>query len=142
MATKKKKAAPKKKAAKAKPVKRAAAPKKPSGPTVVHWELQSRDPANQQRFFAELFGWKIDNNNPMGYGMVSSGGPKAIDGGIGNTMDAPRVTVYIQVPDINATLNRAQTLGAVAVLPRTDMGMVVMAQFKDLEGNIIGLVEG
>jgi len=28
------------------------------------------------------------------------------------------------------------------VMPRMDMGMVVMAQFRDLEGNLIGLVEG
>ena len=27
-------------------------------------------------------------------------------------------------------------------MPRTDIGMIVMAQFRDPEGNIIGLVEG
>jgi predicted enzyme related to lactoylglutathione lyase len=152
MATKrggKKKAAPKKKAPAKKAAQKAAkkaakkpAPKKPSFPGVVHWEVQAREPAKQQAFFAQLFGWNVDTNNPMSYGMVSGAGKDTIGGGIGGTQDTPRVTFYIQVPDINATLDRAATLGAATVMPRTDIGMIVMAQFRDPEGNIIGLVEG
>lgn len=134
--------------AKAKPAKkkaatrRAAAPKRAAGPGVVHWEVQARDPAKQQQFFANLFGWKVDANNPMNYGMVAGAGKDTIGGGIGGTQDAARVTVYVQVPDINASLEKAQSLGAQTVMPRTDVGMIIMAQFKDLEGNVIGLVEG
>jgi predicted enzyme related to lactoylglutathione lyase len=135
-----------KKAAAKKPVKKTAAkkkaPKKPARPSVVHWELQSRTPEKSQRFFSDLFGWKIDANNPMNYGMVESGGKDAINGGIGPTGDAPRVTVYIQVEDINETLAKAESLGARTLMPRTDIGMVIMAQFGDLEGNVIGLIEG
>jgi predicted enzyme related to lactoylglutathione lyase len=39
-------------------------------------------------------------------------------------------------------LDKAAALGGHAVMPRTDMGMVVMGQFRDPEGNVIGLVEG
>src|SRR5258708_39184107 len=85
-------------------VKRAAAPKKSMGPAVVHWEVQARDLPRQQQFFANLFGWKIDTNNPMNYGMVSGAGKDTIGGGIGPAPDsASRVTVYVQVPDINAS---------------------------------------
>jgi len=131
----------KKPAAKAK---RAAAPAKKAAakPAVVHWEVQAKDPARQQQFFGDLFGWKVDTNNPMQYGMVAGAGKDTIGGGIGQTMDASRVTVYVQVTDINATLDKAGGLGAQTVMPRTDIGMIVMAQFKDPEGNIIGLVEG
>jgi predicted enzyme related to lactoylglutathione lyase len=148
MATKKaakgkKKAAPKQTSAKRAPAKaKPKAAKKAAHPSVVHWEVQARDPAKQQQFFGALFGWKIDANNPMSYGMVTSGGRDGIDGGIGGTTDAPRVTVYVQVADINETLAKAESLGGKTVMPRTDIGMVVMAQFRDLEGNIIGVIEG
>jgi predicted enzyme related to lactoylglutathione lyase len=138
-----------KKAAARKPAARRAAPrsatkaaKKAAAPSVVHWEVQAKDPGRQQQFFSELFGWRIDADNPMGYGMVASGGKDAINGGIGTTDTEPRVTVYVQVDDIDALLSRAEMLGARTVLPRTDMGMVIMGQFVDPEGNIIGLVEG
>jgi uncharacterized protein len=121
---------------------RAAAPKRSATPGVVHWEVQARDPGKQQQFFATLFGWKVDANNPMSYGMVSGSGKDTIGGGIGGTQDTARVTVYVQVPDINASLQKAQELGAQTVMPRTDIGMIIMGQFKDPEGNIIGLVEG
>jgi predicted enzyme related to lactoylglutathione lyase len=120
----------------------APAPAPRSGPGVVHWEVQATDPARQQRFFADLFGWSIDTNNPMNYGMVASAGDKAIGGGIGASTDSTaRVTVYIEVPDIDQALAKAEALGARTVMPKMDMGMVVMGQFSDLEGNIIGLVQ-
>jgi predicted enzyme related to lactoylglutathione lyase len=138
-------AKPAKKAA-AKPAKRAAARK--SAPKVkhpiCHWEIQAKNPEAMQRFYGELFGWTIDANNPMKYGMVSSGGgPGEINGGIGGSMSGmPRVVVYAAVPDINATITRAESLGAKTLMPRTDIGPVIMALFEDLEGNTFGLVEG
>jgi predicted enzyme related to lactoylglutathione lyase len=137
------KSAPKKSAAKKAPAKKPAkkAAKKATMPSVVHWEVQSRDPAKQQQFFSTLFGWKVDANNPMNYGMVSAAGHGSIGGGIGGTEDQPRVTVYVQVKSIDETLEKALSLGAQTVMPRTDIGMIIMGQFKDLEGNVIGLVE-
>jgi uncharacterized protein len=121
---------------------RAAAPKRAAGPAVVHWEVQAKDLPRQQQFFANLFGWKIDTNNPMQYGMISGAGKDSIGGGIGPAVSSSLVTVYVQVPDIAATLDKAQTLGAETVVPRTAMGPVIMGLFRDLEGNVIGLVEG
>jgi hypothetical protein len=117
-------------------------PPKLNGPSVVHWEVQARDPAAQRQFFGDLFGWSVDANNPQDYGMVTAGGPGSIGGGIGITTDAPRATFYVQVPSIVDTLDKALTMGAQTIMPRTDIGMVVMAQFRDPEGNLIGLIEG
>jgi uncharacterized protein len=119
-----------------------AGPPKLTGPSVVHWEVQARDPAAQMRFFGELFGWNVDANNPQNYGMVTPAGPGSIGGGIGGTTDAPRATFYVQVPSIADTLDKAATMGGQTLMPRTDIGMIVMAQFRDPEGNVIGLVEG
>ena len=117
-------------------------PPKLISPSVVHWEVQARDPVAQGQFFGSLFGWNVDANNPQNYGMVTAGGPGSIGGGIGATMDAPRATFYVQVPSIVDTLDKAATMGAQMIMPRTDIGMVVMAQFRDPEGNLIGLIEG
>ena len=117
-------------------------PPRLTSPSVVHWEVQARDPVAQREFFGSLFGWTVDANNPQNYGMVNAGGPGSIGGGIGITTDAPRATFYVQVPSIVDTLDKAATMGAQMVMPRTDIGMVVMAQFLDPEGNLIGLIEG
>jgi predicted enzyme related to lactoylglutathione lyase len=130
-----KKSAPKKTAA---PAKKKAAAK----PAVVHWEVQAKDAAKQQRFFSELFDWKVDANNPMSYGMVAAGSKDGIGGGIGDGSGSSLVTIYVAVGDINETLSKAETLGAETIMPRTDIGMVIMAQFRDPEGNVIGLIEG
>jgi predicted enzyme related to lactoylglutathione lyase len=120
----------------------AAGPPKLTGPSVVHWEVQARDPVAQQQFFGELFGWSVDANNPQQYGMVNAGGPGSIPGGIGPASDSPRATFYVQVPSIADTLDKAATMGGQTIMPRTDIGMVILAQFRDPEGNLIGLIEG
>jgi predicted enzyme related to lactoylglutathione lyase len=157
-AAKKKAAAPAKKAKSAPAVKAKSAAKKPTArrmvakkaaaakpkhPPVVHWEIQAQDPVRVQKFYGDLFGWAINANNPMNYGMVTSGGGKnAINGGIGGSQSGSRVTVYAQVPSIADTLAKAESLGAQTVMPRTDIGPVIMALFTDPEGNVFGVIEG
>src|SRR5262249_41854086 len=110
---------------------------------VVHWEIRALDPGRQQTFYRSLFGWTIDANNPMQYGMVkSSTGERSIDGGIGGTNSDRLVTLYVQVSDIDAYLKKVEELGGKTLMPRSDIGPVIMATFADLEGNEIGLVEG
>ena len=109
----------------------------------MHWEIQARDAKRIQRFYADLFGWTIDTANPMNYGMVSSGGAAAINGGIGGSPNgASRVLVYATVEDINDVLQKAERLGATTILPRTDVGPVIMGIFADVEGNHFGVIEG
>jgi len=124
------------------------AARKPQGPKVlpvVHWEIRAREPSLQQGFYRSLFGWTVDANNPMQYGMVksSTGKPGSIDGGIGGTPNGDRlVTFYVRVDDINAYLAKVEQLGGRTLMPRSDIGPVIMATFQDPEGNEIGLLEG
>ena len=37
---------------------------------VVHFEVLGKDGERLQQFYRDLFGWKIDANNPMKYGYV------------------------------------------------------------------------
>jgi hypothetical protein len=42
---------------------------------VVHFEIMARENVDQVRkFYADIFDWKIDANNPMNYGLVETGG--------------------------------------------------------------------
>jgi predicted enzyme related to lactoylglutathione lyase len=53
-----------------------------------------------------------------------------------------RVLVYASVPSIDDVLSRVSNHGGKTVMPRQDIGPVVMALYEDPEGNLMGLVEG
>jgi predicted enzyme related to lactoylglutathione lyase len=134
-----------KKAAKRSAAKKAPAKRAPKGPLhqVIHWEIQSKSPERLHGFYRDVFAWNIDTNNPMKYGMVASGGEHGIDGGIGGT-ESPSsdVLVYVGTPSIDDTLAKIGQRGGRTLMPRTDIGPVIMAIFQDPEGNTLGLVEG
>jgi uncharacterized protein len=108
---------------------------------VVHFEVVGSDGARLQQFYGELFGWKINADNPMNYGIVDNGG-EGINGGVGESPEGAHVTWYVQVPSIDDYLKKAEGMGGKTVMPRTEMDMVTMAMVADPEGNIVGLVEG
>jgi predicted enzyme related to lactoylglutathione lyase len=112
----------------------------------VRWfEIGAKDQGRAQAFYSELFGWKVDTNNPMKYAMIDTGTKDGIQGGIApNTAQQPHpgVTFYVEVVDPKATLARAEKLGAKVVLPVTEVpGGPTLALFADAEGHVIGLVK-
>ena len=120
------------------------------GQPVVHFEVVGKDGPGLQRFFADLFGWKIDADNPLGYGSVSREGNSSDDGaGIGGGIGAApggddgHVTFYVEVTDVGAALAKAEELGGNAVFgPGEVPGMgIVLGQFTDPEGHVIGLIQ-
>lgn len=113
------------------------------GMPIVHFEIIGNDGAALQKFYSSLFGWKIDANNPMQYGLVAAE-EKSIGGGIGagEPGGKPYVTVYIGVDKIDPVLEQIKKHGGSVALPRTVIpGMVTFAQFIDPSGNMVGLVE-
>ncbi|MBI3962038.1 MAG: VOC family protein [Deinococcus sp.] len=110
--------------------------------SVMHWEIAAKDAKKLQDFYAKVFGWKISTNNPMNYGMVETGGKGGINGGIFQTDgNIPSyVTFYITVEDLQAYLDKAESLGGKTVVPPTpipDVGSFAM--FTDPEGHCLGL---
>lgn len=110
---------------------------------VTHFEIQGADGAGLQEFYRSAFGWTVNADNPMAYGMVA-----AEAGGIGGGVtahqpgDAPRVTVYVEVADPEATLAEVERLGGKTVMPLTTLpGGPTIARFADPEGNIVGLTK-
>jgi predicted enzyme related to lactoylglutathione lyase len=54
------------------------------GNPVVHFEVIGIDGPKLHAYYSELFGWEIDANNPMSYGLVTREGNVNADGiGIG-----------------------------------------------------------
>jgi predicted enzyme related to lactoylglutathione lyase len=112
------------------------------GAPVVHFEIMGGAGDQLERFYGELFGWKINSDNPMKYGIVDTGGgPGGINGGVGPAPDGTkRVSIYAQVHDLPATLHRVETLGGKTVLPPSEVpGGPKLAMFADPAGNVIGL---
>jgi predicted enzyme related to lactoylglutathione lyase len=109
---------------------------------VVHFEISGKDEKKLHDFYARLFDWHVSYDEKMSYATVEThdGG---INGGIGPAHDAQRVTFYVQVPDLQAALTKAESLGGKMVMPPMEIpNVVALAQFTDPEGNLIGLVRG
>src|SRR5688500_5746051 len=93
------------------------------GAPVIHFEIMGGKEAELERFYAELFGWKIDSNNPLKYGIVDTGGgPGGINGGVGPAGDgAKRVSIYVQVSDLQAALDEVEKLGGKTILAPSEV---------------------
>ncbi len=107
---------------------------------VVHFEVHGKDGKRLGEFYTQLFGWKVDANNPMQYGLVSAASA-GIGGGIAQSPQAPKVTFYVAVDDLAVSLARAAQLGGRTLMePHAVPGGPEIALFEDPEGNAIGLL--
>ncbi|HEV3085354.1 MAG TPA: VOC family protein [Gemmataceae bacterium] len=110
------------------------------GQPVVHFEIGCRDGAKTPDFYAKLFDWKLEAYGPAK--MISTGSTTGIQGHINSLGHEPHnyVTVYVQVDDLKAYLDKAGKLGGKTLVPPTDVpGMGKFAWLADPEGNIVGL---
>ena len=118
------------------------------GQPVVHFEVIGKDAEGLQRYYTQLFGWEIDANNPMNYGLVAREGNVnaegvGIGGGVGSGPEgyAGHVTFYVEVPDVEAALAQAEELGGTRMMgPDKVMDEVEIGLFTDPEGHVIGVV--
>jgi predicted enzyme related to lactoylglutathione lyase len=118
------------------------------GQPVVHFEIMGKDADKLRTYYSELFGWEFDANNPMNYGVVQREGNTAPDGtGIGGGIGAApegydgHVTFYIEVPDVEAALAKAESLGGTRMMgPEQVMEGVEIGLFNDPEGHVVGVV--
>jgi uncharacterized protein len=120
------------------------------GQPVVHFEVIGRDGQKLQSYYSDLFGWEIDADNPMKYGIVQRDGNTnrdgvGIGGGVGGGPEgySGHVTFYVEVPDVEAALAKAESLGGTRIMgPEKIMDQVELGQFSDPEGHVVGVVKG
>jgi uncharacterized protein len=120
------------------------------GQPVVHFEVAGKDAEKLQGYYSELFGWEIDADNEMKYGIVAREGNTNADGiGIGGGISggpegyAGHVTFYVEVPDVEASLAKAESLGGTRMMgPDEVMPGLTIGLFNDPEGHVIGVMTG
>ena len=114
---------------------------------VVHFEITGRDGERLQAYYSELFDWQIQpvgqgyaivpregHTNPDGVGIGGgiATGPEGYDG---------HVTFYVEVPDVEAALAKAESLGGTRMMgPAEPMEGVEIGLFTDPEGHVVGVV--
>jgi predicted enzyme related to lactoylglutathione lyase len=109
------------------------------GQPVVHFEIGCRDKAKTSSFFSQLFDWKMLDAGPAT--MINTTSGEGIQGHISSLGHEPHnyVTVYVQVDDVQAYLDKVQKLGGKMLVPPVEIPTGTFAWFADPEGNTIGL---
>ena len=119
------------------------------GQPVVHFEIIGKDAEAMRNYYSELFGWEINADNPINYGTVDREGNTNADGigigggvGVGPEGYDGHVTVYIEVPDVEAALAKAESLGGSRMMgPMEPTEGVEIGLFNDPEGHTVGVVK-
>ncbi len=118
---------------------------------VVHFEIPYDDGDRARSFYGEAFGWELQTWGDGEYTLVTtgptgeSGAAEAgfINGGM-MQREAPygSPVIVVEVDDIDAALEKIETLGGTTVTARQQVGdMGWSAYFKDPEGNLMGLFQ-
>ena len=101
---------------------------------VVRFEIGAAEDRPLVTFYGELFGWGLQAVAD-GYTLVDTRGGTGISGGIGRSQTGdPWATFYVEVEDLQATLDRAEALGGRTVMPVTELPGMAFAMFHDLDG--------
>jgi predicted enzyme related to lactoylglutathione lyase len=121
------------------------------GQPVVHFEVIGRDPGKLRSYYGDLFGWEFDTSGPVSnavseagnYGFVDhTGDGIGIPGGVGGGRDYDgHVIFYVGVPDVEAALQKAESLGGTRTMgpDRAPGADLVIGHFTDPEGHLIGV---
>lgn len=88
---------------------------------VVHFQIITKNPDVHGRFYANLFGWSLDDAGPMGYRRIGTGSPEGIQGGLwpAPSQSPNFVQFFVQVEDCAAYVDKAKALGATVLIPPT-----------------------
>ncbi|MEX2227493.1 MAG: VOC family protein [Dehalococcoidia bacterium] len=109
---------------------------------VVHWEIRAKNPDQQRDFYAKMFNWNIGDGPIMSIPAgVGAPDPEGFTGHI-MARETSGFSLYIQVLDLRASMDRAKELGgAVTQEPFDVPGGPTIAGITDPEGNPVTLVQ-
>jgi predicted enzyme related to lactoylglutathione lyase len=110
-------------------------------PTIVHFEIPADDPERAKKFYANLFGWKIEKDPNMDYWMITTSGEKQVDGGMMKRQEPHQpITNYIDVPSIDEFAAKVGQLGGKVVFPKAPVPTFgYFAVCLDTENNVFAL---
>jgi len=115
--------------------------------SIVHIEIPANDPATAGKFYADLFGWKLQVDPAFDYHMFQAepgpGGGFVKAGEESSGYKVGEVLIYVSTDDIDATLARIESLGGKTLAPKTEIPHTGwFAIFADPTGNRIALFTG
>ncbi len=113
--------------------------------SITWWELMTSEPQRAVEFYTQLFGYGTEEmETPSGtYTVLTHKGEQAAGIMAAPQPDMPSAwTPYFQVPDADATLEQATTLGATAMLPVTEAaGVGRFSWITDPQGAAIAFIQ-
>ena len=113
----------------------------------IFWlEIASNDIPGSGKFYQDLLGWPMVRDEEMDYTMTAF---ERGETGVGlapvneeQGVAPGSILVYVNVPDVDATIARAKELGAPILVDKTEIPTVGwMAVFGDPGGNRIAVME-
>ncbi|HLA84963.1 MAG TPA: VOC family protein [Thermoguttaceae bacterium] len=118
-------------------------------PTIVHFEIPADDISRARKFYADLFGWKIEpygDKSPAEYYMIDTcekeGTANLCGGMMARQTPQHPITNYIGVSSVDEYVHKVESLGGRVVMLKTLVpGHGYFAVCLDTEGNVFGLWE-
>jgi predicted enzyme related to lactoylglutathione lyase len=114
-------------------------------PTICHFEIPADDVGRAQKFYTELFGWKIElfSGYPDYYGICTGEEGKSLGGGMMKRQDPQQqILNYIDVECVETASKKVEELGGKVFIPKSPVpGMGWFAVCFDTENNAFGLWE-
>lgn len=110
------------------------------------FEILADDPAAQVAFYAAVFGWRVEYDS-TGFAYVHfPTATRHLLGGIGAAQPGvpgweKGVAFYLQVPNLQETLDLVCASGGAVVVEPTSVDAYRFAMFTDPEANLIGIIE-
>jgi predicted enzyme related to lactoylglutathione lyase len=121
--------------------------KRANAASIVWFQIPADDVARAKKFYAALFGWKINpfpNSPPGEHEYIATGGADASpDGGLIQRMHPEQaITTYVSVPSVAKFMAKIEELGGNICQPKTAVpGAGYFAICKDTENNTFAIWE-
>jgi uncharacterized protein len=116
-------------------------------PRVMHFEIPVDQPDKVIAFYERVFGWSFTKwDGPVEYWLVGTGDESeaGINGGLLRRSDPNQPMVNtIDVTSVDDYVARISAAGGEICVPKMAIpGVGWLAYFKDVEGNIFGIMQG
>jgi uncharacterized protein len=119
---------------------------------IVHFEIEARDRERAKSFYAQAFGWQMDQmGEDMGqYVVVTTGDPKepgGINGGIfvsptGSSKELNAYSCVVGVDNIDQSMGKVKAAGGQLLGDKMDIPTIgTFVRCQDTEGNIFTMLQ-
>ena len=109
---------------------------------IKHVEIAGVDGERLESFYSELLGWQIERRQPGGFNYGHVEFNDALSAGIRHEPEGnAEIVVYVEVEDVEASVESAVSLGATVRIPPMQAGDLFFALIQDPEGNPLGLTQ-